>query len=44
MKITVLFAPISERYWHKGCSGLLRNNQIRVGGCWFDYNSKCIIK
>ena len=44
MEVTVLFAPISERYWNKGCTGTFRNNQIRVGGCWFDYNNKWIIK
>jgi len=44
--VIIIYAPISERYWTKGVIGTLDESaqQIRVGGCWFDFNSKWKIK
>lgn len=42
--VIVIKAPISEKYWHKGCLGTVRDNQIRVGGCWFDFDERWKIK
>jgi hypothetical protein len=41
-KVIVNFAPISERYWSKGCEGLIdeKNKQIRVTGCWFSFDER----
>ena len=43
-KVKVFYAPISERYWYIGCTGLVHNGQINVGGCWFDFDQRWIIK
>jgi hypothetical protein len=41
--IIIDYAPISERYWFKGCTGKVKGNQIRVGGCWFPFDSRWIV-
>ena len=43
-EVIVEYAPISERYWNKGDVAIIRNGQIRLGGCWFDYDDRYIVK
>lgn len=38
--VTVNKSPISDRYWYKGCTGTIVNDQIRVGGIWFDFDER----
>ncbi len=42
--VTVLKAPVSERYWSPGCIALVQGNQIRVGGKWFDFDAYWVVK
>jgi hypothetical protein len=43
-RVTVLSAPISERYWSNGCDGLLNKGKIRVSGCWFDFDHRWVVE
>jgi len=43
-KVIVEFAPVSERYWRKGDEATIYNNQIRLGGCWFDFDERYIVE
>ena len=43
MNVSVFSAPISERYWSRGDIGLIIGNRIRLGGCWFPFDSRYII-
>ena len=42
--VIVEYAPISERMWHKGEEALIRNGQIRIGGCWFNFDNRYVVK
>jgi hypothetical protein len=42
-KVTVEYAPVSERYWSKGCEAIIQNGQIRLSGCWFDFDERFIV-
>ena len=39
-KITIKYAPITERYWFVGCVGTINNDKIRVGGVWFPFDGR----
>jgi len=43
-EVIVEFAPITERYWSKGDVAAIRNGQIRLGGCWFNFDERYIVK
>lgn len=45
-RVTVYFAPISERYWSNGDEAQIdtENNQIRLGGCWFRFDKRYIVE
>lgn len=38
--VILIYAPISERYWTKGDIVLIKNEQIRLGGCWFNFDNR----
>ncbi len=40
--VTVIYAPISDRYWRKGAQATVdtETNRIRLGGAWFDLNDQ----
>ena len=38
--VIVEHAPISERMWTKGDEATIRNVQIRLGGCWFNFDDR----
>jgi hypothetical protein len=40
IKCIVEFAPISERMWSKGDEASIRDGQIRLGGCWFNFDER----
>jgi len=42
--VIVEYAPISERMWTKGDEATIRNGQIRLGGCWFDFDDRYVVK
>ena len=42
--VIVEFAPISDRMWYKGEEGVIINNQIRLGGNWFNFDERYIVK
>lgn len=42
--VIVEYAPITERYWNKGDKATIRNNKIRLGGCWFDFDARYDVK
>lgn len=42
--VIVEYAPISERMWSKGDEATIRNGQIRLGGCWFSFDSRYVVK
>jgi hypothetical protein len=44
MQVEIIQYPISDRYCHKGAVGTILNGQIRVGGCWFDFDSRWTVK
>jgi len=33
-------APINEKYWNVGDIALIYNGQIRLGGCWFNFDDR----
>lgn len=37
-KVIVDHCPVSERYWKKGDKAIIHNDQIRLSGCWFNYD------
>ena len=41
--VKVEYAPVSERYWSVGTVGEIFNNQIRLSGCWFDFDERFIV-
>lgn len=41
--VIVEYAPISERMWSKGDIATIRNGQIRLGGCWFNFDDRYIV-
>ena len=43
-QVIVEFAPISERMWYKGIEATINFNQIRMGGNWFDFDDRYIVK
>jgi len=43
-QVYVLKYPVSDRYCHKGAIGTVSNGQIRVGGAWFDFDERWIVK
>lgn len=42
--VIVEYAPISERMWTKGDEATIRNGQIRLGGCWFNFDNRYVVK
>ena len=42
--VIVEFAPISERMWSKGDDATICNGQIRLSGCWFNFDDRYIVK
>ena len=42
--VIVEYAPISERMWSKGDEATIRNGQIRLGGCWFNFDNRYVVK
>lgn len=42
--VIVEYAPISERMWSKGDEATIRNGQIRLGGCWFNFDDRYVVK
>jgi len=42
-EVVVEFSPVSERYWNKGDKVLVRDGQIRLGGCWFTLDERTLI-
>jgi hypothetical protein len=42
-QVIVEFAPISTRYWYKGCEAIVKNNQIRLGGAWFPFDKRYLV-
>lgn len=43
-EVIVKSAPITERYWSVGDIATIRNNQIRLGGCWFNFDDRYIVE
>jgi len=43
-RVVVKYAPITERYWSEGDIAVIRNNQIRLGGCWFNFDDRYIVE
>lgn len=43
-QVEVIEYPISDRYCHKGKIGTLRNGQIRLGGAWFKFDERWVVK
>lgn len=43
-EVMVEFAPITERYWSKGDKATISKGQIRLGGCWFNFDNRFIVK
>lgn len=43
-EVTVVHAPISERMWKAGDTATIHGGQIRLGGCWFDFDERYIVK
>lgn len=41
-EVIISNAPISDRYWYRGCKGEINEttNRIRVSGCWFDFDDR----
>ena len=42
--VIVEYAPISERMWSKGDEATIRNGQIRLGGCWFNFDDRYVVE
>lgn len=40
----VEYSPVSERMWAKGEIGTVDGSQIRVGGCWFNFDERWKVK
>ena len=38
--VIVEYAPINEKYWNINDIALINKGQIRLGGCWFDFDSR----
>lgn len=43
-EVIVQYAPVAERFWNSGCSATIRNKQIRLGGCWFDFDERFFVE
>lgn len=43
-QVEVIEYPISDRYCSKGKIGTIRNGQIRVGGTWFKFDERWVVK
>lgn len=44
VQVEVVEFPISDRYCHIGAIGTVKNGQIRVGGCWFNFDERWKVK
>lgn len=42
--VEVLKYPISDRYCQPGKKGTVRNGQINVGGAWFDFDERWLVR
>ena len=42
--VIVEWCPISERYWNEGDIAKIENGKIRLGGCWFDFDDRYVVK
>ena len=42
--VTIKEFPISDRYCYAGAIGKISGNQIRVGGCWFDFDKRWVVE
>jgi len=42
--VIVEYAPISERMWSKGDEATIRDGQIRLGGCWFNFDNRYLVQ
>ena len=38
--VIVDYSPVSERMWDKGEQALVRDGQIRLSGCWFNFDNR----
>lgn len=38
--VTIIFSPVTERYWTKGDTATLDGDKIRLGGAWFDFDDR----
>lgn len=43
IEVEIIEYPISDRYCRKGATGTIFNNQIRVGGAWFDFDDRWVV-
>jgi hypothetical protein len=39
-RVRLITAPISERYWNTNDIYVVRDNKIRLGGCWFNFDER----
>lgn len=44
MRVEIQYAPITERYWQKGDIATISHGHIRLGGCWFSFDDRYIVK
>lgn len=42
--VIVEYAPISERMWSKGDEAMISNGQIKLSGCWFNFDNRYVVK
>ena len=42
--VIVEHAPISKRMWNKGYEATIRNGQIRLSGCWFNFDNRYLVR
>ena len=43
-KVIVEFAPINEKYWKENDVATINKGQIRLGGCWFNFDGRYKVK
>ena len=45
-EVIIEYSPISERMWYKGQEATVdpKNEQIRVGGNWFNFDERWRVK
>ena len=43
-EVEIMEYPISNRYCYKGKIGKVDKNQIMVGGAWFDFDERWVVR